>query len=110
MVSVAINRMKKDPSKELVVNLHPTLLPLAESAGLDPELLEVALETNDRGDIRVQDKHPIPVSGGERLIFSGPEFEALIGALERSTRKWALRPVSHNDTAYLRKMTGDFPD
>ena len=34
-------------------------------------------------------------------ILSGAEFEALIVALERSTRKWALRPVSRNCAAYL---------
>jgi hypothetical protein len=34
-------------------------------------------------------------------VLSAAEFEALIGALERSTRKWALRPVSRNYVAYL---------
>ena len=34
-------------------------------------------------------------------VLSGAEFEALFGALERSTRKWALRPVSRFYVAYL---------
>jgi hypothetical protein len=34
-------------------------------------------------------------------VFGTAEFEALIGALERSTRKWALRPVSRNYASYL---------
>jgi hypothetical protein len=34
-------------------------------------------------------------------VFSAAEFEALIGALERSTRRWALRPVSRFYAAYL---------
>jgi hypothetical protein len=37
--------------------------------------------------------------GTRRL--SGAEFEALVGALERSTRKWAMRPVSRFYVAYL---------
>jgi hypothetical protein len=36
-------------------------------------------------------------------VLSAAEFEALIGALERSTRKWALRPVSRNYVAYLHR-------
>ena len=36
-------------------------------------------------------------------MLSGAEFEALVGALERSARKWALRPVSRNYVAYLHK-------
>lgn len=36
-------------------------------------------------------------------VLSRAEFEALIAALERSTRKWALRPVSRNYVAYLRR-------
>ncbi|MCX6923396.1 MAG: hypothetical protein NT154_09345 [Verrucomicrobia bacterium] len=35
--------------------------------------------------------------------LSAAEFEALIGALERSTRRWALRPVSRFYAAYLHK-------
>ena len=34
-------------------------------------------------------------------VLSAAEFEALIGALERSTRRWALRPVSRNYASYL---------
>ena len=33
--------------------------------------------------------------------LSGPEFEALFTALEHSTRRWAMRPVSRFYTAYL---------
>lgn len=36
-------------------------------------------------------------------VLSAAEFEALLGALERSTRKWALRPVSRNYVAYLHR-------
>jgi hypothetical protein len=36
-------------------------------------------------------------------VLSAAEFEGLIGALERSTRRWALRPVSRFYTAYLHK-------
>jgi len=39
-------------------------------------------------------------------VLSAVEFEALIGALERSTRRWALRPVSRNYVAYLRQSLG----
>jgi len=39
---------------------------------------------------------------GTRAL-SGAEFEGLTGALERSTRRWALRPVSRNYVAYLHK-------
>ena len=34
---------------------------------------------------------------------SAAEYNALLGALVRSTRKWALRPVSRNYVAYLRR-------
>ena len=34
---------------------------------------------------------------------SAAEYHALLGALVRSTRKWALRPVSRNYVTYLRK-------
>ena len=35
--------------------------------------------------------------------LSQAEFEGLMGALEGSTRGWALRPVSRNYVAYLRE-------
>ena len=35
--------------------------------------------------------------------LSQAEFEAFVGALLSSTRKWGLRPVSRNYAAYLRK-------
>jgi hypothetical protein len=38
-------------------------------------------------------KHPL----------SEAEFEALLGALVRSTRKWGLRPISRNYATFLRK-------
>jgi hypothetical protein len=38
--------------------------------------------------------------------LSEAEFEALIGALVRSTRKWGLRPISRNYVDYLRKNFG----
>jgi len=34
-------------------------------------------------------------------VLSAAEFEALITALERSTRRWALRPISRFCVAYL---------
>jgi hypothetical protein len=36
-------------------------------------------------------------------VVSAAEYSALFGALARSTRKWALRPVSRHYIAYLRK-------
>jgi hypothetical protein len=39
-------------------------------------------------------------------ILSEAEFEALIGALVRSTRKWGLRPVSRNYAAFLQGRLG----
>jgi hypothetical protein len=39
--------------------------------------------------------------------LSAAEFEALIGALERSTRKWGLRPVSRNYVGYLHRTLGE---
>jgi hypothetical protein len=39
---------------------------------------------------------------GTRAL-SALEFEALMGALERSTRKWGLRPISRNYVAYLHR-------
>ena len=38
---------------------------------------------------------------------SAAEYHALLGALVRSTRKWALRPVSRNYVAYLRRTFQD---
>ena len=41
-----------------------------------------------------------------RHPFSQPEYEAFLGALVRSTRKWSLRPVSRNYVDYLRQTIG----
>jgi hypothetical protein len=168
----------------------PDLRTLVEAKGLNPEKLCVALETDDHHNIRVLDKHSVPVSDGQKMaywpvptltglcrgnrapppdmdhypkehapcfflieshvltvcqalgdrtdqeleeiysmlrrrpdgrslgvvhdflwqvsafllgthVLSAAEFEALIGALERSTRNWGLRPVSRNYVAYL---------
>jgi hypothetical protein len=173
-------------------DLFPTLRSLVESEGMVAERLSVALEADDRGNIRVQDKHLILISDGKEMarwqvpalgelfrgsrapppdmdhypeeyrphfyfvenhvltvcaakgdrtdqemeeiysmlrrrpdgrslgavhdflwqvaalllgtrVLSGAEFEALLGALERSTRKWGLRPVSRNYVAYLHR-------
>jgi tetratricopeptide (TPR) repeat protein len=173
-------------------DLFPTLRTLIESQGMNPGRLIVALDADDRGHIRVQDMHSLPVHDGEKMarwqvptlqelfrgnrtpppdmdhypdayaphfffienhvltlcdamgdrtdqemeeiysmlrrrpdgrslgathdflwqvaalllgtqVLSGAEFEALVGALERSTRKWALRPVSRFYVDYLRK-------
>jgi len=173
-------------------DLFPTLHNLVESKGLNSERLTVALETDDRGNIRLQDRHSIPVYDGKNFVrwqvaalgellrgnrtpppnmdhypeeycphfffienhvltfcaakgdrtdqemeetysmlrrrpdgrslgivhdflwqvaalllgtrvLSQAEFEALLGALERSARKWALRPVSRNYVAYLHR-------
>jgi hypothetical protein len=175
-----------------MTNLVPTLRTLVEALGLSPDKLSVALETDDRRNIRVPDKHSVPVTDGEKVVswpvsslaalfrgsqtpppdmdhypeaytphfffienhvltvceakgdrtdqeleeiysvlrrrpdgrslgavhdflwqvtalllgtqvLSAAEFQALIGALERSTRKWALRPVSRNYVTYLRR-------
>ena len=173
-----------------MIDLFPTLRVLVESEGLNPDKLSVALEADAQGNIRVQDKHSVPVIGGQKMVrwqvptlaelfrgsktppadmdhyppeytphfffiekhvltvcaakgdrtdqemeeiysmlrrrpdgrslgavhdflwqavalllgtqvLSGAEFEALCGALERSTRRWALRPVSRFYVAYL---------
>ncbi len=39
-------------------------------------------------------------------VLSAAEFEALIGALERSARRWALRPVSRFYVAFLHESFG----
>jgi hypothetical protein len=172
--------------------LFPTLRAVIEAEGLNADSLIVPIEANDRGGIRVLDKHAVPVYDGTKLvrwqvptlqelfrgnqmpppdmdhypeayvprfffieshvltvcsakgdrtdqeieeiysmlrrrpdgrslgavhdflwqvlalllgtqILSAAEFEALIGALERSTRKWALRPVSRNYVAFLHR-------
>jgi hypothetical protein len=171
-------------------DLVPTLRQLVEAEGLNPAKLVVALEADDRRNMRVLDKHSIPVHDGNKMvrwqvpalgdlfrgtrtpppdmdhypeeytphfffienhvltlceakgdrtdqemeeiysmfrrrpdgrslgvvhdflwqvaalllgiqILSAAEFEALFSALERSTRKWALRPVSRFCVAYL---------
>jgi hypothetical protein len=41
--------------------------------------------------------------------MSQAEFEALVGALLRSTRKWGLRPISRFYLGYLRKTIGPNP-
>jgi hypothetical protein len=38
---------------------------------------------------------------------SAAEYNALLGALVRSTRKWGRQPVSRNYVAYLRKTFQD---
>ena len=177
-------------------DLFPTLQRLVETEGLDSEHLSLPLGADDRGNIRVQDKHSIPVFDGKKMahwqvpalaelfrgsrtpppdmdhypeeycphfffledhvltvcaakgdrtdqemeeiysmlrrrpdgrslgavhdflwqvtalllgthVLSGAEFEALIGALERSARRWALRPVSRNYVAYLHRTLED---
>jgi len=40
--------------------------------------------------------------------LSEGEFEALMAALVRSTRKWGIRPVSRNYIAFLRETFGAF--
>jgi hypothetical protein len=173
-------------------DLVPALRSLVETAGLNPERLSVALETDGHRNIRVMDKHSIPVTDGKKVVgwpvpvltelfrgsrtpppdmdhypeeycshfffiekhvlavcaakgdrtdqemeeiysmlrrrpdgrslgavhdflwqvaalllgtqvLSAAEFEGVIGALERSTRKWALRPISRNYVAYLHR-------
>jgi hypothetical protein len=39
-------------------------------------------------------------------VLSQAEFEGILGALIRSTRKWGVRPVSRNYMAYLRNNLG----
>jgi hypothetical protein len=177
-------------------DLVPTLRVVVEAAGLNPDKLTVALEADDHRNIRVLDRHSIPVTDGEKMarwavpalaglyrgngtppadmdhypedyaphfffienhvltvssakgdrtdqemeeiysmlrrrpdgrslgavhdflwqvtalllgtqVLSAAEYEALISALERSTRKWGLRPVSRNYVAYLHKTFGE---
>jgi hypothetical protein len=179
-----------------MVDLFPTLRTLVESEGLNPDKLHVGLEVDDRGNIRIPDKHLVLVFDGEKAaawqvptlaelfrgsqmpppdmdhypedytphfyfveshvlnlcaakgdrtdqemeeiysmfrrrpdgrslgpvhdflwqvaalllgtrVLSESEFQALFGALERSTRKWALRPVSRFYVAYLHQTLGD---
>ena len=40
---------------------------------------------------------------GTRAL-SHAEHEAIFGQLERSVRKWALRPISRNYVTYLRSI------
>ncbi len=171
-------------------DLVPGLRQLIEAEGLNPDKLIVALEADDRRNIRVLDQHSVPVSDGNKMVrwqapalgglfrgsrtpppdmdhypeeytphffyienhvltvceakgdrtdqemeeiysmlrrrpdgrslgavhaflwqvsalllgtqvLSAAEFEALVGTLERSARKWALRPVSRFYAAYL---------
>jgi hypothetical protein len=178
-----------------MTDLIPTLRPLVEASGLAPDKLCVALETDTHHNIRVKDRHTIPVTDGEKAVswpvptlielfrssqappadmdhypeaytphfffieshvlsvcdakgdrtdqemeeiysmlrrrpdgrslgvvhdfvwqvsalllgtrvMSAAEFEALITALEHSTRRWALRPVSRNYAAYLHQTLG----
>jgi hypothetical protein len=180
-------------------DLAPALRALVEAAGLNPDNLSVALESDEHRNIRVPDKHSVPVTDGEKMVrwqvpalaglyrgsrtsppdmdhypqeytphfffienhvltlcgakgdrtdqemeevysmlrrrpdgrslgavhdflwqvsalllgtrvLSAAEFEALIGALERSTRKWALRPVSRNYASYLHKSFDQLSD
>ena len=176
-------------------DLCSTLRGLVESEGLNADKLSVGLESDDRGHLRVKDKHSIPVFDGKKMArwqvpalaelfrgsrtpppdmghypeayaphfffiedhvlavcaakgdrtdqemeeiysmlrrrpdgrslgavhdfvwqvsalllgtqyLSGAEFEALVGALEGSARKWALRPVSRFYAAYLHQTFG----
>jgi hypothetical protein len=173
-------------------DLVPTLRQAVEAEGLDPDKLIVALEADNRRNIRVLDKHSVPVHDGNKMVrwqvpalrdlfrgsqtpppdmdhypeeyvphffvienhvltvceaigdrtdqemeeifsmlrrrpdgrslgpvhdflwqvsalllgtqvLSAAEFEALIGALESSTRRWGLRPVSRNYVTYLHR-------
>jgi hypothetical protein len=43
---------------------------------------------------------------GSRAV-SAAEYNALLGALARSTRKWGQQPVSRNYVAHLRKTFQD---
>jgi hypothetical protein len=177
-------------------DLVPTLRALVEAAGLNPDKLSVALEVDDHRNIRVMDRHSVPVTDGERMtgwpvpslaglfrgsrtpppdmdhypeeytphfffienhvltvcqatgdrtdqaleeiysmlrrrpdgrslgavhdflwqvtalllgtqVLSAAEFEALNGALARSTRKWGVRPVSRNYVACLHGTFGE---
>jgi hypothetical protein len=176
-------------------DLAPALRQLIEADGLNPDKLIVALETDDRRNIRIIDKHAVPVTDGTKIVrwqvpalgglfrgsqtpppdmdhypeqytphfffierhvltvceamgdrtdqemeeiyamfrrrpdgrslgvvhdflwqvaalllgtqaLSAAEFEAVFGTLERSARKWALRPISRFYAAYLRQSFG----
>jgi hypothetical protein len=52
-----------------LVDLVPSLCTMLASEGLDAGNLSVALETDDRGHIRVVDRHSVPVSDGKKLVF-----------------------------------------
>lgn len=180
-------------------DLVPTLRQIVEAEGLNPDKLIVDIEADNRGNIRVLDKHSVPVHDGNKMVrwqvpalgdlfrgsrtpppdmdrypeeytphfffienhvlsvceaigdrtdqemeeiysmfrrrpdgrslgalhdflwqvsalllgtrvLSAAEFEALIGALERSTRKWALRPVSRYYASYLHQSFDQLSD
>jgi hypothetical protein len=177
---------------EGLVVLVPSLQTLVEMEGLNPEKLTVPLEANGGGDVRVNQRHVVPVFDGKKMalwpapplreMFRGSkpappdvdryplgyrvhfffieshvltlgdsngdrsdqemkevysalrrrpdgrslgvvhdflwqvsavllgsyplseaEFDALFGQLARSTRRWAINPISRNYMAYLRR-------
>ncbi len=51
------------------LDLLPSLRTLVEANALDDQKLTVALEANQQGDIRVQDRHRVPVSDGKKMAF-----------------------------------------
>ncbi len=48
-------------------DLVPSLRSVVEANGLNQQTLSVALETDGRGNIRVSDRHSVPVSDGKKM-------------------------------------------
>ena len=59
-------------------DLVPSLRALVEAEGLNPDKLAVALQTNDHRNIRVLDKHSVPVTDGEKAaVWAVPTLAEL---------------------------------
>ena len=59
-------------------DLVPALSALVETAGLNPDKLFVALEVDDHRNIRVLDRHSVPVTDGEKMTgWSVPSLAGL---------------------------------
>jgi hypothetical protein len=53
-------------TQSAAIELWPTLRTAIEGAGLDPANLSVAVETDDRGQLRLADKQALVISDGNK--------------------------------------------
>jgi len=75
-----ISQKLKQPAEgaELALDLVPSLEILVKKSGLNPDKLTVALEADGQGNIRVGDKHSIPVTDGTKMTrWDVPALAAL---------------------------------